>query len=245
MYDTNASENESKTAYLIAEMPDTERPRERMEAAGAKALSDTELLAILLRTGRPGRSVIDLARDVLTAFQGDLARIAGASLAELCKIPGIGKAKAIEIKAAFTLAQRLSIRDKMQAPILESPADVANLMREQFRPKKQEEFHALLLDTKHGLLRDECITIGLVDRSQIHAREVFRNAIQECCSRVILTHNHPSGDPTPSPQDIKCTKNLVAAGKIIGIQVLDHVIIGSKTDQRRRDYLSLREEKLM
>lgn len=235
----------SKTPYLIAEMPDQERPRERLEAAGAHSLSDTELLAILLRTGRAGRSVIDVARDVLTTFGGDLSRIAMASLTELQQIRGIGRAKAIEIRAAFTLAHRLSTREKHQRPKLESPAAVADLMREHFRPKKQEEFHALLLDTKHSLLRDECITVGLVDRSQVHAREVFRNAIRESCSRIILTHNHPSGDPTPSAQDISCTKNLVSAGKIVGIQILDHVIIGARTAERPRDYLSMREENLM
>lgn len=245
MYSQEAVVDTDRSTYLIAEMPDHERPRERLESVGADALSDTELMAILLRTGRAGRSVIDLARDVLNAFQGDLSKIAQAGLNELREIRGIGRAKAIEIRAAFTLAHRLSIREKKQAPRLESPASVADLMREYFRPKQQEEFHALLLDTKHALMRDECITVGLVDRSQAHAREVFRTAIRESCSRLILAHNHPSGDPTPSAQDISCTKNLVSAGKIIGIQVLDHVIIGARTVDRPRDFLSMREENLM
>lgn len=243
--ETNSRESEAVKPYLIAEMPDGERPRERLERHGAETLSDAELLAILLRTGRAGRSVIDVARDTVSHFEHDLKKIAEASLTEIQKIPGIGTAKAIEIKAAFTLAKRLSSREQQQIPRLESPKEVADLMREKFRDKKQEEFHVLLLDTKHGLLRDEIVTLGLVDRSQVHAREVFRSAIKESCSRIIVTHNHPSGDPAPSDQDIKCTKNLVEAGKIIGIELLDHVVIGSKAGSRERDFVSLREAKYM
>jgi len=230
---------------MIAEIPEDERPRERLSFYGAETMSDSELLAILLRTGKAGRSVIDVARDVLVTFEYNLKRISDASLSEIQQIPGIGKAKAVEIKAAFTLAKRLSNQNMVEVPRLESPEQVASLMREKFWDKKQEEFHVLLLDTKHGLIRDEVATVGLVDRSQVHAREVFRQAIRENCSRVILTHNHPSGDPTPSDQDVSCTKNLVSAGNIIGIEVLDHVIIGGKNVSRDRDYISLREEKLM
>jgi len=241
----NEKNSDSDKPYLIAEMPADERPRERLSRCGAESLSDSELLAILLRTGKTGRSVVDVARDVIGKFESNLSRLAEASITEIQQVPGIGKAKAIEIKSAFTLAKRLSNEEKTDVPRLESPHQVASLMREKFRGKQQEEFHVLLLDTKHGLLRDEVVTVGLVDRSQVHAREVFRNAIKESCSRIILCHNHPSGDPTPSEQDIQCTKNLTAAGEIIGIQVLDHVVIGQRTNQRPRDYLSLREENMM
>ena len=149
---------------------------------------------------------------------------------------------------------RLSYRQIMDAfaeyivetrPKLEAPGDVAELMRPVFAGRKQEEFHVLLLDTKHRLIADELVTVGLLDRSQIHPREVFRSAIRESCSRVILTHNHPSGDPTPSSQDIESTNTLVAAGKIIGIDVLDHIILGRRSESRPRDYLSFREENLL
>ena len=230
---------------LIAEIPSHERPRERLLSLGAEALSDSELLAILMRTGRAGRSVLELARDLMRQFDGDLGKIARASLNELQAIRGIGKAKAIEIHAAFALARRLSQRIAPATPKLESPAEVAALLREALRGKRQEEFHVLLLDAKHQLIRDHCVTVGLLDRGQVHAREVFRAAIGESCSRVLLAHNHPSGDPTPSAQDISCTRNLVAAGKVIGIEVLDHVILGERTVDRGRDFIRLREQGLL
>jgi DNA repair protein RadC len=245
MYQEHGVDSGGSRAYLIAEMPDHERPRERLARAGADALSDTELLAILLRTGRSGRSVLDVARDLLIAFGGSLDRIAHAAVAELSAVPGIGPAKALEVHAAFALAKRLSARHRPDRARLESPAQVADIMREELRGKTQEEFHVLLLDTKHVLIKDVRATVGLLDRSQVHAREVFRGAIQESCSRVILVHNHPSGDPTPSAQDVACTRNLVSAGKIIGIDVLDHVVIGLPTESRPRDFISMREEGLL
>jgi DNA repair protein RadC len=131
-------------------------------------------------------------------------------------------------------------------PRLETPADVAGLMRPVLAGKNQEEFHVLLVDTKHRLVGDELVTIGLLDRTQVHAREVFRSAISRGnCSRLILVHQHPSGDPTPSAQDIASTRDLVAAGKIIGIEVIDHVILGKRSQSRPRDYLSFREESLL
>ena len=132
-----------------------------------------------------------------------------------------------------------------ERPQLQSPGDIVQLMRPLLVGREQEEFHVLLLDTKHRLLRDEVVTIGLVDRSQVHPREVFRSAIRENCTRIILTHNHPTGDPAPSSQDISCTRQLVEAGKIIGIEVLDHVILGNRTAARVQDYVSFREENLL
>jgi DNA repair protein RadC len=231
--------------YLIAELPDRERPRERLLHSGAEALSDTELLAILLRSGPRGRSVLDLARELIAAFGNDLARLAAATVPELRRIRGIGLAKAAEVRAAFALAQRLSCRVGSGTPRIESPAEVAALMREVLRLKRQEEFHVLLLNTKHQVLRDELITVGLLDRSQVHSREVFRRAIAESCSRIILVHNHPSGDPTPSPQDIACTRDLVNAGKVVGIEVLDHVVIGRRTAERQVDFVSFRQQHLL
>jgi DNA repair protein RadC len=163
---------------------------------------------------------------------------------ELTELPGIGQAKAVQVKAALGLARRLAESTAGERPRLNSPQDVANLMREAFRGRCQEEFHALLLDTKNGLLRDECVTVGLLDRSQVHAREVFRTAIRESCSRILLCHNHPSGDPTPSVQDVSCTRSLAAAGKVVGIEILDHVVIGHRSSSCPTGFVSLREEGL-
>ena len=231
--------------HLIAELPERERPRERMLSQGADALSDTELVALVLRNGLHGRSVLSLARDVMEAFRGDLGHLAKATIGELRGIRGIGIAKAVELCAAFTLAKRLAAQRTPERCKVGAPAEVLGLFKEHFRGLMQEEFHALLLNTKHYLMRDECITLGLVDRSQVHAREVFRTAIREGCSRIVLVHNHPSGDPTPSPQDIICTQQLVEAGKIIGIAVIDHVIIARPGVRQGRQYLSFREEGLL
>ena len=244
MYDAVQQAVERRN-LMIADLPEHERPRERLLDKGSEALSDAELLAILLRTGARNRSAIDLAREVLTAFDGKLSALAGASVAEIDAVRGIGQAKAVEIRAAFALARRLQEQAEPGRRKISGPAEVADLLRESLRGKTQEEFHVLLLDTRNFLLRDECATIGLVDRSQAHAREVFRSAIRETCSRVVLAHNHPSGDPTPSPQDLECTRNLVAAGKIVGIEVMDHVVLGSRTPDRPRDFLSFKEENLL
>jgi len=231
-------------SWMIAEMPERERPRERLLRLGPDALSTVEVLAILLRTGRAGRSVLEVARNLLAAFDGDLRRIAAATIDELRQVPGIGPAKAIELNAAFSLARRFSSLERDKNSRLESPRQVADYMLETLRGKTQEEFHVLLLDTRNGVLRDECVTVGLLDRSQIHAREVFRRAIREACSRVVLVHNHPSGDPSPSPQDIDSTKKLTEAGRIIGIEVLDHVII-TESAAGNPPYFSLKENKMM
>ncbi len=235
----------SAAGCMIAELPPRERPRERLIQCGTEALSDTELLAILLGSGTRGTSVLHLSRQVLTAFGGNLEALASASVRELRRVRGIGEAKATQLHAAFALARRLTDHSPGRLPRLESPADVYRFFQPRFRGVKQEEFHALLLDTKHHLLCDEKVTIGLVDRTQIHAREVFRTAIRESCSRMILVHNHPSGDPTPSTHDINSTKNLVSAGRIVGIEVLDHVIVGSPSGTNGRPYLSFREENLL
>jgi len=242
------SESDCSTAapaLLIADLPGHERPRERLARLGADALGDAELLAILLRTGRKGVSVVDLARHVLKAFDNSLNRLANAGVTELRRVPGIGMAKAVEVHAAFALARRLAAGAERTLPSLHEPAAVCELLREPFRAATQEEFHVLLLDAKNQLLRRERITLGLVDRTQIHPREVFRVAIRENCSRVLLAHNHPSGDPTPSAQDIAANRQLVEAGKIIGIEILDHVIVANPARAHGRAFVSFRQENLM
>ncbi|MBT7164967.1 MAG: DNA repair protein RadC [Victivallales bacterium] len=245
MTDTPRSEVPSRDGFMIAEMPDRERPRERLEHQGAEALTDVELLAILLRSGLRGCSVLDLSREVLQAYDGDLDRLSKASVNELRGIRGIGTAKAVEIRAAFALAERLRQVTALQRPVLDSPQSIARMFRERFRSLPQEELHALLLDTRNRLIRDETITVGLVDRSQVHPREVFRRAIRESCSRLAIVHNHPSGDPTPSAADIACTKQLIAAGKVVGIELIDHVVVGGGGGLAGREYVSLRAEGMM
>lgn len=227
-------------------MPDGERPRERLLLCGAPALKDSELLAILLRTGHKGRSAVVLAEQLLQAYGGSLVRLAEAEVGELAALPGMGQVKAIGLKAAFALARRLSEQGRRSGLVkISSPLEVAALFRERSRLMSQEEFHVLLLDTKNVLLAEQMVTRGLVDRSPVHPREVFRKAIRESCSRVILVHNHPSGDPTPSANDIASTKLLVDAGRVVGIEVVDHIIVGCRPAEAGADYVSFRELGLM
>lgn len=227
-------------SQMIAEIPQTERPRERLQRQGGAALSNRELLAILLRNGTVGRSALDLAAELLQHFDGNLSRIATATRTELCRIHGIGQSKACELQAAFTLATRLTEEQLGDAPAMDTPETVACYMREHFRQNKQEEFHVLLLDTRMRLIRDEIVSIGLLDRSLVHPREVFRGAIREACQNLILCHNHPSGESLPSPEDIAVTGKLREAGELIGIRVTDHIIIGAATQGRKRDFFSFR-----
>ena len=237
--------NEVSRNYLISDLPEHERPRERLAKRGSEALSDIELLAIVLKSGPAGMSTLDLARSLLRAFNHDLALLSRASIAQLQKIKGIGPAKAAELKATFALAGRLVEHIQPERPALSSPQAVANIMREQFRGKKQEELHVLLLSTRNQLLASSCITVGLLDRSQAHAREIFRSAIEHSSAKLILVHNHPSGDPSPSRGDKLITSSLVEAGKVIGIEVVDHIIIGERSEMRSKDYLSFREQGLI
>ena len=190
MYRDTMPEAGTGHGCLIAEMPGHERPRERLARHGVEALSDTELLAIVLRSGSRGCSVIELAREVMAAFDGDLATLAGAALSELRGIHGIGPAKATELRAAFALAQRLCSSVDRERPKIDGPLAAAELLRESLRHRRQEELHVLLLDTKHHLIRDDLVTVGLLDRSQIHAREVFRKTFTDMQGFWLTTRPH-------------------------------------------------------
>ena len=227
-------------ATRIKDMPDLERPRERLAAQGAEALSPAELIAILLRTGLRGRSAIEVAHELIRQH-GDLNALARASLEDLQKIKGIGRDKAVTLQAAFTLAQRMTRELRQPRPQLDQPAAVAEYMREEFRGKDVEEFHAVLLDTRRRLIRTERISTGTLDSAIVHAREVFRGAIGANASAIVLVHNHPSGDPTPSKADITVTRDLIRAGQLLKIEVLDHVILGERRADRERDFFSLKE----
>lgn len=224
----------------IKDLPGTERPRERLAAHGADALRSAELVAILLRTGTKGCSALQTADLLITRF-GTLDQLAKASLDDLRKTKGVGQDKAIALKSAFTLARRMALELAAEPPSMETPEAVASLLREENRVYEVEQFQVLLLNTRRKLIRVERISQGTLDSLLVHPREVFKAAILASASAVILAHNHPSGDPTPSEADIKVTRDLIRAGQLLKIEVLDHVILGRRTEGRLRDYVSLRE----
>lgn len=224
----------------IKDLPDNERPRERLVEHGAEALRNAELIAILLRTGLKGFSAIQIGEHLVSKF-GTLDRLARASLDEIQQTKGIGRDKAIALKAAFTLAQRMAQELRNEPPLLDTPERVADMLREENRLYEVEHFQIVLLNTRRKLIRIEQISQGTLDTLLIHPREVFKSAILANASSLVLVHNHPSGDPTPSEGDIKVTRDLIRAGQLLKIDVLDHVILGRRSEERPRDYVSLRE----
>ncbi|HWD21048.1 MAG TPA: DNA repair protein RadC [Verrucomicrobiae bacterium] len=224
----------------IKDLPMGERPRERLAELGAEALRTAELIAILLRTGLKGISAIEVGEALLQKF-GTLDRLANASLDELQSVKGVGADKAIALQAAFTLARRMARELRRESPVLDTPESVAGLLREDNRAYEVENFQVVLLNARKRLIRVERVSQGLVDTLLVHPREVFKSAIAANASFVVLAHNHPSGDPTPSEQDVKVTRDLVRAGRLLQIEVVDHVILGRKSAEGGRDYASLRE----
>ena len=217
----------SSERYTIAirEMPSDERPRERLEKYGASALSTAELLAIHFRTGTTERSAVGLGELLLSQF-GGLKGVANASLEELRKVKGIGKVKAIEIAASVELGRRLAVYSSADRPTINTPRDVEHLLMPEMRDLTKEVFKSIMLDIKNRVIKVDTISIGTLNGSMAHPREVFKSAIQTSAASIILVHNHPSGDPTPSSEDVAITKRLKAAGELLGIDVLDHVILG-------------------
>ena len=224
----------------IKDIPASERPRERLAANGADALGNSDLIAILLRTGLQGKSALVIGQELLAKFQ-TLDRLSQSSVTELCEVKGIGRDKAVTLKAAFTLARRMAAELRAESPLLDSPKRIADLLREDARGYEVEHFLVLLLNTRRRLIRVERISQGTLDAIHVHAREVFKHAISANAAAIVLVHNHPSGDPTPIEADIKVTRDLIRAGQLLKIDVLDHVILGRKTTERERDYASLRE----
>lgn len=228
------------TALKIKDQPASERPRERLAASGADALSNAELIAILLRTGLKGVNAVEVGKQLLVRF-GSLQELARASVDDLCKVKGIGRDKAVTLVAAFALAHKMAKELQDESPVLDNPENIVRLLRARNLVKEVETLQVLLLNTRRRLIRVEEIADGTVDTLLVHAREVFRSAISANASAIVLAHNHPSGDPTPSEADIKVTRDLIRAGQLLKIDVLDHIIIGRAAEGRAKDYSSLRE----
>lgn len=227
-----------RDSFTVHDLPLSERPRERLLKLGGEALSAQEVLALILGRGASGESVMVTAQRLLSKF-GNLAGVANASLEELTQIKGIGPAKAAQIKAAAELSKRLeSPADEGEKPAIKSPEDVAALVRSQLKGKKKEHFLLLCLDSRNRLINYRPVSMGSLDTSIVHPREVFKEAVASNAASVIFVHNHPSDDPEPSKEDIELTKRLVKAGEIMGIDVLDHIIVCDTT------YLSLKAKNL-
>lgn len=231
----NYGSNNNSNRYTLKELPPDSRPRERLRARGAVYLSDAELLAILLRTGSQGQTAVELAASILSA-SGGLRALVESSVEELAAFRGVGIAKATQIKAAIELGRRVSSLSPEERPIIRCPEDVVQLVREEMRFLDRENFRMLCLNTKNQVISNELVSVGSLNASLVHPREVFKVAITRSAAALILVHNHPSGDPHPSAEDLEVTRRLVQAGQLLGIEVLDHLIIGGCK------YVSLREK---
>ncbi len=223
---------------MMKELPADERPREKMKERGAQALGNSELLAILLRTGNFQESALRIAENLLDR-QGGLAGFGNATLEEFEQVKGVGEAKAITVMAAIELGRRVTTLAPVERPIIRTPDDVAALLMPRFRYETKESFIAILLSTKNHVLKTPVISVGSLNASIVHPRELFREAINASAAAVILAHNHPSGDPAPSPEDVSLTRKLVDAGKLLDIPVLDHIVLGDGK------YISFKEKGIL
>lgn len=223
--------------YRITDLAEEERPRERLAKLGPKALTSAELLAILLRVGVPGENAVQVGQRLLQTF-GGLTGLHRAAFDEVCNQRGLGPAKAAQIKAAIELGRRLNLESPDELPSIHSPADAAAMLQYEMSALEQEELRVMLLDTRNHVLNTYTIYRGSLNTSQVRVGELFKNAIRRSAAAIIVIHNHPSGDPTPSPDDVAVTRAIVEAGKLLDIDVLDHLIIGHGR------YVSLKERGL-
>lgn len=230
-------ESEPKPSYRIMDIQASDRPRERLERLGAKMLSDAELLAILLRVGIEGENAVQLGQRLLHKYKG-IAGLHRAAFDDLRAEKGLGRAKTAQIKAAIELGRRLAANAPEERPTISSPEDAANLVKFEMAVLEQEELRVILLDTRNRVLRIEVVYRGSINSSQIRVGELFKAAIRANAASVIIVHNHPSGDPSPSPDDVAVTRAIVAAGKLLDIDVLDHLVIGDMK------FISLKERGL-
>lgn len=229
----------------MREVPESERPREVFDQVGPENMSEKQLLALILRSGVQGRSVMDLAEGLLNEY-GSLAGLATVSVEDLASLKGMGRVRAQVVKAALELARRLASHNTAKVVFIKKPEDAANLLRHAALASDVECFWVLLLDRKYRLHRPPVlITRGILDASLVHPREVFKEAVRTSSAAVVLVHNHPSGDPQPSPEDIRITRQLIEAGRVMDIEVLDHIILGRTDEGRAQDFVSLRESGLV
>ena len=217
----------------IKDLPNDSKPRERFLKYGPEALSDAELFAIILRTGNKNENVLEVANKLIAEYGID--KLFDCSVKELRKIKGIGKTKAIELLTIAELAKRYS-SFKKEIKHISSAKDVFDLYHERLKDEKQENFYVLMLNNKNNIIKEELISKGVLDSAIIHPREVFKPAIKNSSARIILVHNHPSGDPKPSEEDVKVTKQIKEASKFISIELIDHIIVG------REDYYSFKQK---
>jgi len=209
----------------VSRLPPAERPRERLWSLGAAALTTAELLAVIIGTGQGGSSVMDVATRLMDLSEGSLRRLAQRPRAELLRAEGIGPAKAARLAAAFELGARTAREERPPVHRIREPDDVVRLFNGRLRDLQVEEFHLLALDSQSQVVREVLVTRGLLNSSLVHPREVFRAAIAEAAAGIIVVHNHPSGDPTPSAEDRAVTQQLAAAGRLLDLPLYDHVII--------------------
>ncbi|AFA48974.1 RadC family protein [Acetobacterium woodii] len=232
-----------KTAYHVSikELPEDERPQEKMIRFGAKSLSNAELLAIIIRTGTKDATSVEVSRKIIEFIDNDLSYFHQVDVLELKRNPnlaGVGIVKACQIKAAIELGIRVKQKNSINVKV-SSPSDVVDLLMDEMQYLKQESFKIIILDTKNQIIKVEGISVGILNAALVHPREVFIKAIRQHAAAIILAHNHPSGDPEPSTEDKHITKRLVDAGELLGISVIDHIIIG------RGSFLSFKQERLL
>lgn len=225
-------------SMAVREMAETDRPRERLEQVGAEALRDAELIAVLFRTGTRKHGAVGLAEELIRRF-GDLRRLSRASLQELQQVPGIGRVKAIELKAALELGMRLARHQSPGRLKITGARDVFDLLKYDFKEYETERFKSVLLNTKNEVLRTVNVSSGSISETLAAPGDVFREAVRDAAAAVIICHNHPSGNPEPSQADLKLTAQLVKAGEILGVSLLDHVVFGDMK------FVSLKERQLM
>jgi DNA repair protein RadC len=216
---------ETNSTYRITDIEESDRPRERLADLGPQALSNAELIAILLRVGVQGENAVQVAQRVLQDL-GGLHGLHKASFAEVCAQHGLGAAKAAQIKAAIELGRRLGAQEPDERPVIHSPGDAAELVRYEMGALEQEHLRVILLDTRNRVISIEKIYVGSLNASTVRVGELFRPAIQRSAASLIVIHNHPSGDPAPSPEDVALTRAIVQSGKLLDIDVLDHLVIG-------------------
>jgi DNA repair protein RadC len=229
--------NDQKPTYRITDLATSERPRERLAQLGPQALSNAELIAILLRVGTPGENAVQVGQRLLQTF-GGITGLHRASFEEVCAQHGIAEAKASQIKAAIELGRRLTLEAPEERPVIQSPADAAALLQYEMSALEQEELRVILLDTRNQVLDISRVYLGSLNSSQVRVGELFKTAVRRNAAAILVVHNHPSGDPTPSPDDVVLTRAVVEAGRLLDIEVLDHLVIG------RGRWVSLKERKL-